>query len=53
MYRKILYVTAFEKFYQDVLSCALSLQKAGAEEKPSCFMPLTPLSSRSRTRSTS
>ena len=32
MYRKILYVTAFEKFYQDVLSCALSLKKAGAEE---------------------
>ena len=32
MYRKILYVTAFEKFYRDVLSCALSLKKAGAEE---------------------
>jgi len=32
MFRKILYVTAFEKFYQDVLSCAMSLKKAGAEE---------------------
>jgi nucleotide-binding universal stress UspA family protein len=32
MFRKILYVTAFEKFYQDVLSCAMSLKIAGAEE---------------------
>jgi nucleotide-binding universal stress UspA family protein len=32
MYRKILYVTAFEKYFQEVLSCALNLKKAGAVE---------------------
>ncbi|HYA13055.1 MAG TPA: universal stress protein [Syntrophales bacterium] len=32
MYRKILYLTAFEEFYLDILACILNFKKVGAEE---------------------
>ncbi len=32
MFKKILYPTAFEKFYQDVLGCITNLKRVGAEE---------------------
>lgn len=32
MFAKILYPTAFEKFYQDVLGCITNLKRAGTEE---------------------
>jgi nucleotide-binding universal stress UspA family protein len=32
MYKKLLYLTEFEEFYLDVLSCVLKFKKVGAEE---------------------
>ena len=32
MYRKILYPTAFEEFYLDILACILNFRKVGTEE---------------------